>query len=335
MIFRLILSSLLAFSVIAATAEPKALDLSGYQSEDGLIGTFKGGTVADPYFGLYVLALAQDAGLDVAKQRKAFINWGLAAQKPDGRFSRYCLQEAIWVACAKSDSDDATLARWIHLLYRDTPVSESLAPALRRSAELAEKALFGLELPSGVYSVFQHDTPGYAGYALFKDNVEVLSVFEQLAVISENRNEPSRARLFNEKAKKLRLAMSKEFVSFPEKTRLLAIGAKYKKEMFYPHAVAIPFAWLENHYPTPVMQEWDAWLKKYRGAWIQNATTDFPWGLVALSAHKSGLNVEAGCWLKRVRPLRAANSHWNVLEEVSVQILDAAKVAEPSSCPSQ
>lgn len=315
----------------AVPAKPRVM-LSKYQLESGLIQTFAGGTVADPYFGLYALSLARAGGLDVTHAQARFIAWGLRDQSKDGTFSRYCKKAGVWASCGKSDSDDATLARWMHLLYSAAPRTAPLPALWAASAQRAETALLALRMKSGVYSVFPKDTPGYAGYALFKDNVEVFSVFTQLSVLFAERGEPERAAEFARHATDLREAMKRNFGDKPFAMKRISLAADYDKWLFYPHAVSIPFGWLEGYYAPPTVSEWTQWENSHTQAWLANAKKDFPWGLMALAALKTGNPAVAGCWVQRHRNQSVTGQHWNVLEEVSLQILVRAKPM-PKNCP--
>lgn len=307
----------------SASTLPVPLELSDYQDESGLIGTFKNGRAADPYFGLYALDLAQKGGLDVRAARDRFIDWGLRAQKADGRFERYCKDASGWQHCGRTDSDDATLARWVLLLH--TASDGELSPVWRASAERALNALLALRMTNGIYSVFPHDTPGYRGYALFKDNVEVLSAFEQIAELYLKKNDPERAFPWRDRSTRLRAAMAREFGDEPFAMKRLALGANYRGWQFYPHAVSIPFGWLEDYYSDPTEAHWSRWLREHRASWYANGEHDFPWGLMALAAlHTAPDSREPACWLDHYAQQRRSNSRWNILEEVSAQVIEHA-----------
>lgn len=311
----------LAVKATPASKSKPLLDLRGYQLPSGLIQTFKHGTVADPYFGLYAIEIGRKGGLNVSLAEASFIRWGLMEQNKDGTFDRYCQKKEGWVSCGKSDSHDATLARWMTLLYTAAPRNSALPSAWKESAALAESALMGLRLQSGIYSVFQPGTPGYDGYALFKDNVEVLNAFEQLELIMSERGEHERAQTFNERSVSLRAAMAKEFGDRPFDMQRFAVGANYPNWKFYPHGVAIPFGWMEGYFSTPSQADWSKWLATNYTEWLKNAEVDFPWGLVAVAAAQSGPKEQAECWLKRTAAQRKTGHRWNVLEELSTQVL--------------
>lgn len=294
--------------------------LVDYQLDSGLIITFRSGVVADPYFGLYALELAQRAGLDVRQTALRFIEWGLREQRADGLFERYCKKES-WQRCGKADSDDATLARWLQLLARQS-TPQTMPASWQRSFDAAHDALMRLKMRNGIFSVFPPGTKGYDGYALFKDNVEVLQSFTFLATHFEQHGLVDKARLYDREARQLRAAMHKHFGSRPFELKTLALGARYDRERFYPHAVAIPFGWMEGYFEPPAQGAWPRWLAMYRQAWYDNAKQDFPWGLLAVAAWEGGEAHEARVWLDTYRVQRKRDERWNVLEEASFLALE-------------
>lgn len=304
-----------------------ALDLSQYQREDGLLTTFrqKNSEVADPYFGLYSLELARRAGLDVRETAQRALAWGVADQKRDGRFERYCGKAGALRMCGNADSDDATLARWLQLIAFNAP--RPWSDRVTSSFERADQALRALRMRNGIYSVFPHDTPGYKGYALFKDNVEVLNALESLSspgVLKEENAQRWQAR-FKADANALRKAMARHFGSGPESFEVLALGAVYRKQMFYPHHVAAPFAWAEGYVQAPretVRNYWQRWLQQHQENWDTFAKKDYPWGLLALGAVHAGLPHVGRRWLDQVAEQRQAHVRWNLLEETCAQAIE-------------
>lgn len=313
------MAAIVALVSFAAQAVTPALDLSDYQEKSGLIGTFKGGTVADPYFGLYALELAHRAGLNARKAESAFVKWGLANQQADGRFGRYCRTENVWAYCGRADSDDATLSRWLVSLTRAAE-GKPFPPEWQSSFEKAKTALFTLKMKNGVFSVFSPSVQGYAGYALYKDNIEVLNAFETLSRLFKERQDSNHANFFENEASSLRKAIGVRFGKNPMNLKELALGARYDHVRFYPHQVAAPFASLEGYFSMS-QADWSQWLEQSKKAWDENGAKDFPWGILALSAHQSGLPGVACDWLEQYKPNRSSNVRWNVLEEVSAQII--------------
>lgn len=305
--------------LLPVQAQATALVLDRYQDSSGLIRTFANGDVADAYFGLYALDLARRHGLDVSAPAQAFIRWGLSVQNPDGRFDGYCRSGGMWRTCRRSDSDDATLARWILLLHEQAR-GRKPPDSWRASIERSRLTLEALRLPSGVYSVFPSGTPGYEGYALFKDNVEVLSCFERLADLAIVAKDRQRWRT---QAVQLRAAMAVVFGSDYRSMKRLALPTDYKERTFYPHAVATPFGWLEGYFAAPAPKEWIAWLSDNHENWSRNARNDYPWGVIAIEAVHAGDRVTASCWLSAYQRRRATLKGWNVLEEVTTQILES------------
>lgn len=335
-------AAILAAALPALGAKPR-LDIRAYQQPDGLVATFKSGTVADPYFGMYGLELAARAGLDVTDARNRLVQWGLRHQQASGRFPRFCRdadpasasasmpRAPAWRACGRADSDDATLSRWLVLLMRAAPPGP-LPAAWQLSYDKAWAVLETLRMSNGVYSVFPPGTPGYEGYALFKDNVEVLDSLRALATLHASRGEPELGRALGARAEQLAGAMAEHFGAEPTKLERLALGANYARASFYPHKVAVPFAWLEG-YASPEADQWQVWLNENTAAWDANAKADFPWGLVAVAAGKAG-RYDVGCrWLERYRVQRKADVRWNVLEEISAQVVQHQLTLQTSPCP--
>lgn len=323
---RLTASAVAVLAIVATTvglaSQPSrpVLNLDAYQDANGIIRTFKNGDASDPYFGVYPLVLAQRAGLNADRNARRFIAWGLAHQGEDGRFPRFCKVEGSWSPCKRADSDDATLARWIELLYR-TAGDGPLPATWRQSIARAEAALLKLRLANGVYSVFPHDTPGYDGYALFKDNVEVLSAAEAIAGLLDVRKDADDARRWHARARRLRAAMEVQFGDKPFALKRLALPTDYDKKMFYPHAVAIPFAWAEGYIQSPGLQLWKHWLADNKEAWKANAETDYPWGLMAVAGAQAGDLETAACWMKKYRSYQQKDYRWTVLEESAAQVV--------------
>lgn len=302
-----------------AVQKKTVFNLAGYQDKSGIIGTFENGDVSDPYFGLYALELAHRAGLDVTEAREAFIEWGLKAQRDDGRFERHCKEAGQWRACGRSDSDDATLSRWMVLLARAS-TQWPMPAAWQKSYDKAEATLAKLKMSNGIYSVFTPDTKGYAGYALFTDNVEVLNAFQALAALYENKGEKDKAAKYAHQAKELTHEMHAHFGEDPLALKTLALGAKYSKARFYPHKVATPISWMEG-YGQASDASWRQWLADSAQEWRANALRDYPWGILAVSAMESGREDVACQWLKDYADHKTKNIRWNVLEETSAQIL--------------
>lgn len=308
------------------------LELKGYQDKGGLIGTFKGGTVADPYFGLYALELAHRAGLNIEQSEGAFVNWGLKNQLDDGRFGRYCLEGATWVHCGRADSDDATLSRWLVSLVRAAN-GAPLPVEWQQSFEKTQRTLFTLKMKNGVFSVFSPSVKGYAGYALFKDNVEVLNAFTTLSELFGRRNDVEKAEFYAKEAAMLKAAIAEHFGPNPMNLKSLALGARYGRVRFYPHQVAVPFASMEG-YRTMSKGDWAQWLEQTQAAWDLNGAQDFPWGILAVAAYQDGREDVACHWLEKYKTNRTQNVRWNVLEEVSTQIL-LSKTKSGAECIKQ
>ncbi|MCU6262538.1 hypothetical protein [Escherichia coli] len=241
-------------------------------------------------------------------------------QRSDGRFGRYCKLEGSWKYCGRADSDDATLARWLQLLVNMSD-NKPLPSVWQSSFDRALKALMSLRMDNGIYSVFPHDTRGYAGYALFKDNVEVLNALENLANYFRQTGDEIQARRFEQDVSDLRKAMEKAFGQDIFALKKLALNANYDKPRFYPHAVAVPFAWMEGYGPRPTRADAIRWLDKYENDWKEMARTNYPWGLMALALMDAGMNERAVRWFEDNQHWRQKGEHWNILEETSAQII--------------
>ncbi|ECP1951341.1 hypothetical protein ACE6ZO_004092 [Salmonella enterica] len=299
---------------------PRELDLSSYQTPEGLLITFKNGDAADPYFGLYSLELARRAGMDIQRPAREFIRWGILNQNSDGTFGRYCRQKYQWVYCGRADSDDATLARWLQLLVNMSG-DMSLPPVWQSSFNRTLKALQSLRMSNGIYSVYPKNYKGYAGYALFKDNVEVLNALENLSQYFQRVGNKEQAQRFRGDARELRTSIGKQFGWNIFALERLALNANYDKPQFYPHAVAIPFAWMEGYGLHPTRADATRWLQKYDAEWRAIAIKDYPWGLMALALLDAGDYSRAQRWLEDNQHWRQQGEHWNILEETSAQII--------------
>lgn len=311
-----------AQALLGQTASaPVRLNLDAYQDDSGIIATFKGSKVSDPYFGVYPLILAGRAGLDISTNAQRFIAWGLAHQRADGRFSQFCKEGSEWKVCRNPDSDDATLARWVELLYRVAD-GRALPDAWEKSAQKAEQALMYLRMHSGVYSVFPEGTPGYAGYALFTDNIEVLAAQEALSLLLARRNDAVASTKWAGRAALLRSAIVKQFGAGPVFKRL-ALPADYTEVKFYPQVVAMPIAFAEGFITQPPQELWTKWLLENKAAWKANAAVDYPWGLLAVASIQAGDLDTAACWLQEYQKYQRTGEHWSVLEESAAQIVAA------------
>lgn len=318
--------SLLAFPVFNGAQARDAwayARLGAYMTQAGALKTFSDGNIVDPYFGMYALLLAKRYGLNDNFAANRFIGWVLRTQRPDGRFNKYCYKANAWSPCGDSDSEDTTLARWVDLLYtqaRDN--GRTTLPRLWKvSAQRALHALADQQLPSGVYSVFPATKPGYAGYALFKDNVETYNSFKHIAYIESHWGHAAKAKRFDLKAHALKLAMLKAFGSHAFHLKRLALGATYTSVQFYPQVVAPSFSWLEGFF-NGTRADWNHWLFLHRAQWFANAKVDYPWGILALEALNVGDKQTAACWLEHSARYRVSNTHWDILEEISAQAIE-------------
>jgi len=93
-------------------------------------------------------------------------------------------------------------------------------------------------------------------------------------------------------------------------------------DRFYPEATAQIFPLLVGFSPLPggVRTDYPQWMQKYRQAWLEHVTHDFPWGVIALLAFKQGDLNSMRCWQVSAMP-RRNTTHWTVTDEVVAQIL--------------
>ena len=146
------------------------------QAPDGAMTLNSGGNYVEPYFATKALIVAQDGGLDVREAAKAWIEWVLPRQRPDGLFRRFCRVNGEWRDCAPADADDSMLALWMQLLYRMAPATgmpaewqRSLALSARQLAKLRNQRL-------GVYHISTRNH-----VALLMDNIEVYAALKDVA----------------------------------------------------------------------------------------------------------------------------------------------------------
>jgi len=158
----------------------------GYLTPDGGVTTFLHGKTSDPYFGMSVVVWAQAFGLNATEVGERVIDHGLKTLRADGLFDKECEAAAgHWVSCWQADSEDATLAKWVEVLYVQARArgARRLPPAWQASAARALRALDRQELPSGIFSVFPPEDVAYAGYALYLDNLDVAQVFQTISQV--------------------------------------------------------------------------------------------------------------------------------------------------------
>jgi hypothetical protein len=290
-------------SSLSSPAKPRrALDLTAWQRTDGaLVLSAHEPDVVDPYFALKGLWLAHHLGLDVAAAWAPWAAWMVQHQQANGLWGRWRLTPTGVRPDRASDADDSLLALVRH------------APGLRKAAAHLQGPLFNARL--GVYRVFAKDDAH-----LWMDNIEVWSALLSLAQggLSWCEGLPG-ATQWQQSAQALQLSMARVFVADGVLLPRVSTQRLPEPAAFYPQAVTAPFAWLHGWDPAGrPSARMAAWLVRHEAAWVAQAHTDFPWGLVAVAAQTEGQPEAVHRWLERARPLRQG-PRWNILEEVAFQ----------------
>lgn len=284
-----------------------------YQDRDGAITVYARGDFVDPYFATKALLAADAAGLDTREVASAWIGWLLPRQLPDGRFERYCRVASEWTACQDADADDAMLALWLELLHTMAPW-HGIPPEWERSRAKAEQHLAGLrDERLGVY-VISHAEP----VALLMDNTEIYGALRTVARKLMLSGQWSAARQVSASADDLERAIVRVFWAGP--TGGFRVSTQLSKtNEFYPDIVAQLYPAM-NGMPMPLVpaEAWRHWRDRHASSWATLEVDEFPWGLVALTAHRYGDADIALEWLERAEPLRNT-PRWNILEEAVFQ----------------
>lgn len=328
--------SLAAPLVVAASfahaTTPAALDLGTFQAPDGAITVTEGGAIVEPYFALKALLIAKHAGIDVTVPTTRFMAWMVTGATPGGiqnwpRFRRSCRADpgAAWTPCAKADADDALIGLWL-----DTLAEVPTASPGRIDRAESDKALGALYLQaSGVYEI-NATTP----VALLMDNAEIAESFQDRARLAKARREPHTAAKLDARYLALVAALPKVF---PSSAGLPAASTQTSDTVaFYPDQV-LPMFLEEENIPmrrfSPPLLTYDAWMVRYREAWLSGDADAYPWGLVALVADRHNDEPTVDCWLQRAETLRHG-AHWNVMEEAVWQSLLTHRTfpREPLTC---
>lgn len=296
-----------------------ALDLHGYQEEDGAIATGFGGDVVDPYFATKALIEARRLGLDVNRASRAWIGWLIKRQLPDGRFERYCGGPAHgrpWLACSNADADDALLALWIQLLIETAPAGR-MPPAWRASVERAARHLERLrQAQLGVFQISMSQP-----VALLMDNLEIHSALRTLAAARQNvagaAGRTSRSALAPASLRSHILDVFWDRAG----GRMRVSTQVTDGTAFYPDEVAQLFPWLEGfEVPGFDRELYRRWMQRNGNHWLDVRADHYPWGLVAVVARTMGDDARVACWLVKSAPFRYS-ARWNVLEEALFQAL--------------
>ena len=301
-----------------------SLDLSAFQYPDGAITVQRkdaqSAPVVDPYFAAKALLAGLDLGLDISAPAHAWIGWMLPHQRPDGRFDRWCVKGHSYERCAQADADDAALAVWMELMLRLYAVSP--VPATWQvSLDNADQYLRSLRSPAGYYYVSHELQVG-----LLMDNAEVYAALIAATRQAQAVGDVTESTQKKRQAAQLAQAIRATFWAGTTR-RYRPSTQKHKSGSFYPEATAQLFPLLAGMpLPEANITHWPSWFGEWRtrhhAAWLANARHDYPWGLVALAAWKTGDANTAACWLTRVAAQRNT-TRWNVLEEAIYQGLTA------------
>jgi len=331
----IVLSALLCCRVQAGGAT--SFSPATFQDPDGAITLTRGGNYVEPYFATKALIVAHDGGLDIHQAARAWIDWALPRQRPDGLFRRFCRANTntnpsadyAWRDCAAADADDSMLALWMQLLYRMAP-STGMPAEWQRSITLAAKQLAKLRNRRlGVYHISRLNH-----VALFMDNIEVYSALKDVARGQLRLHNPAAAAT-DACADKLDAAIERIF--WDRRTARFHPSMQKSRPAFYPDIVAQVYPWLADVSGPgqDPRQAWQQWRQTFGAGWIERRYDTNPWGLVALAAEKLGDTKSAACWTSQSDSLRGGSS-WNVLEEAVWQSLRArfpqAQALDPRAC---
>ncbi|MBY0544593.1 MAG: hypothetical protein K2Q14_03480 [Gammaproteobacteria bacterium] len=292
----------------------EALDLSGYQEPSGAITTLYRGNTVDPYFATKALLIAKESGMDTAVPAKAWIKWAISKQDDNGLFHRYARDvHGLWKLYAAADADDAALAQWLQILYSQSPNSgmpkKWSVSASKAQAQLAE--LFDTEL--GIYYISKSLSVG-----LLMDNIEIYSAFKSVAHEQKRLGMLNEALLSEYQASRLKDSIIKVFME--PSTGIFRITTQVRYEnVFYPDLVAQIYPLLyQLQDKSDAEHSFHNWIDVNGKEWFKQINSDYPWGLVAITALNMNDANSASCWQNRAEPMRYS-MHWNVLEEAALQ----------------
>ncbi len=320
----LLLLALATLLVATAAAQVHPFDPGAYQAADGAITMSPNGTEVEPYFATKALIVAQEAGLDTHDAAVKWINWMLPRQRPDGRIDRWCKKNgADWQRCSDADADDAMLALWAELLYRNAS-DKGLPLEWQQSADKAFAYEKSLKSRFGVYFISHRKHT-----ALFMDNVEIYSAFKDIGEQS-SRWDLNAASGLHAQSQELADAITRVF--WDQREGRFRPSTQKSRPGFYPDAVGQTYPWLESM-PTPQdpQEGWKSWKQNYARGWLTETYDPHPWGLLAVTALKLNDNATADCWLQQMTA-RRGGSNWNILEEATFQAVQARAGANAGSC---
>ena len=308
----LLVGAIALFLTGACAAQSPAFDARQYQTPDGAITLTPGGNEVEPYFATKALIVAQDAGLDTHDAALKWIAWMLPRQRRDGRIDRWCRKSSNsqFRDCRRADADDAMLALWAELLYRNA-TDRGLPLEWQQSADRALNYEKSLRDRSGVYYVSHKNH-----VSLFMDNVEIYSAFKDIGK-QLSRWDLNGAATMSAQSQELSDAITQTF--WDQARGQFRPSTQKSRPGFYPDAVGQTYPWLAAM-PTPQdpRQGWKAWKANYARGWLLQTYDPHAWGLLALTALKLDDTNTAACWVKEATAHRG-DSNWNILEEATFQ----------------
>ncbi len=306
----------------SATAQELTLD-PVYVRPDGAIMTFTSGNLVDPYFPIKSLLMAHDNGMDITKLALPWINWMLAHQEPDGLFMRYCIKKQpsgeVYEVCGPADADDALLAMWIELLYRMAPKG-GMPVNWKLSADKAQYQLDSIFDSKRILFFISKSLQS----SLLMDNLEIYSSFKRIEKEAIRIGDSKTGIDYRAKAEYIRNGIVGNFWDNKNK-RFVASTQKRDDTSFYPDTV-VQLMPMMHKLLIPQITSYNAfykkWMKYHRDEWFALIGNDYPWGLLAVFAAKRNDIKTSHCWLQMATAYRGSNV-WNVLDEVSYQIVEA------------
>ena len=308
----LLVGAIALFLLNTSAAQDRALNISQYQTPDGAITLAPGGNDVEPYFATKALIVAADSGLDIHNDAVKWIAWMLPRQRRDGRIDRWCRKSSNseFRDCKHADADDAMLALWVELLYRNA-TDKGLPLEWQQSADLAlnyEKKLLDR---SGVYYVSRKNH-----VPLFMDNVEIYSAFKDIGE-QLSRWDLNGAASMAARSQQLSDAITRVF--WDQAHGQFRPSTQKSRPGFYPDAVGQTYPWLAAM-PTPQdpHEGWKAWKANYARGWLLETYDPHAWGLLAVTALKLDDTNTAACWIQKAAAHRGG-ANWNILEEATFQ----------------
>jgi len=328
----MILSAVL---LLPFTADAGELKLgANYLRPDGAILTYHESTATvDPYFPTKALLIAADMGMDTTSLSQGWINWLLERQEANGLFSRFCLDEGkeYYRACNVADADDAMMAMWIELLYRNAPEG-GLPVNWHKSAKKAELQLDALyDSQNNIYLISKALPVG-----LLMDNIEIYAALRNSGKEARSQGDLRQSSRFYSKAARLKSGIMTTF--WDKDSNLFKASTQERKEFaFYPDHVAQVIPMLHGFQASPMAtpaQTYASWMQSHKQEWLDLIGNEYPWGLVAVLAATQGDMMTANCWVQMSAPHRTSTTVWDVLDEAAYQSVEQKLAAHwPNGLP--